>query len=91
MYVLQVTGQVVIRGGESAECLPSGNKVSAEPESNNLAKQVEPEKKSALKEKKVSYPHPHVKLIDKQEYSRISKHALQYPLTHTLFFCNVIM
>lgn len=70
----------MIRGDENAECLPSENEVSAEPESNNLTKQVEPEKKSALKEKKVaekvSNPHPHVKLIDKQEYSRISQHAL---------------
>ena len=90
MYVLQVTGQVVIRGGESAECLPSGNKVSAEPESNNLAKQVEPEKKSALKEKKVSYPHPHVKLIDKQEYSRISKHALPIDSHIFLLQCNIM-
>ena len=67
-FVLQVTagqGQVVIGVGEMAERLPSGNKVSAEPESNNLAKQVESEKQRALKEKKiaekVSNPHPHIK------------------------------
>lgn len=64
---LQVTagqGQLVIGVGEMAECLSSGNKVSAEPESNNLAKQVESEKQRALKEKKaekVSNPHPHIK------------------------------
>ena len=84
MYVLQVRDQVVIRGDENAECLPSGNKVSAEPESNNLAKQVKPEKRSALKEKKVagkvSYPQPHVKFI--------SKHALSIDSHIVILQCN---
>lgn len=82
IYVLQVTGQVVIEGGESTECLSSGKKVSAEPESNNLTKQVELENQRALKEKKiaekVSSPHPHVKLTNN---NRISNHA--FSLTHT--------
>lgn len=77
---MQVTGQVMIGGGEMAEFLPSENKVSAEPESNNLAKQVEPEKKSALKEKKVaekvSNPHPHVKLTSNNTVEFLNMHYI---------------